>query len=109
MRLRGGISYEARIGIIWNVPTHERFWRPLQHHFQTGQGNLRHSDSAADAIDEGRFQTIGSVQTFVAVLENLEGFRRGAEKNSRPPLKDQSKNPAVLWGRILVSSCSTVT
>jgi hypothetical protein len=88
MWLRGGINYEPRIGTVWNVPTHGKFWRALQHHLKAGQGNLRNSDTAPGAIAGGHFQIIRSDGPLL-VLENLERFKRGAEKNSqRPPSKD---------------------
>jgi hypothetical protein len=89
MWFRGGINYEARIGTVWNVRANEKFWRRLQYHLQAGQGNLHNSDNAADAIGGGHIQIIRSDRAFpLVVLDNLERFKRGAEKNShRPPSK----------------------
>ena len=78
MWLRGGINYEPRIGTVWNVPTHGKFWRALQHHLKAGQRNLRNSDTAPGAIAGGHFQIIRSDGPLL-VLENLESFKRGAE------------------------------
>src|SRR5215813_8992272 len=58
MWLRGRINYEPRIGTLWNVPTHAKFWRPLQHHLKAGQGYLRNSDTFPGAIAGGHFQII---------------------------------------------------
>src|SRR5262245_10222966 len=109
MWLRGGINYEAWIGTVSNVPTHAKFRRSLQHHLQAGEGNLHNSDNATDTIDESHYQIIrsaGHSLLFWKIWKASKGARR---KNSRRPLEDQSKNPAVLCGRILVSSCSMVT
>ena len=86
MRLRDGINYEARIRTVWNVGANEKFWRPLQYHLQAGQGNLHNSDNAPDAIGGGHIQIIRSDWPFaLVVLESLESFKRGAEKNSSKP------------------------
>ena len=73
MRLRDGINYEARIRTVWNVGANEKFWRPLQHQFQAGQGNLYNSDNTPDAIGGGNIQIIRSDRAFaLVVLESLE-------------------------------------
>jgi hypothetical protein len=92
MWLRCGINDEPRIGTVWNVPTHGKFWRPLQHHLEARQGNLRNSDTAPGAIAGGHFQIISSAGPLL-ILENLESFKRGAEKNAQRPVEYQSKNP----------------
>src|SRR5262249_41879463 len=84
MWFRGGINYEARIGIVWNVGANEKFWRPLQYHLQAGQGNLHNSDNAPDAIGGGHIQIIRSDRAFaLVVLESLESFKRSRRKTRR--------------------------
>jgi hypothetical protein len=60
MWLRGGVNCEARTWTVWNVPAHEKFWRPLQHHVEAGEGNFHYGDNATDSIHEGRFQIVRS-------------------------------------------------
>jgi len=81
MRLRDGINYEAWIRTVWNVGANEKFWRPLEYHLQAGQGNLRNSDTASDAIGGSHIQIIRSDRAFaLVVLESVESFKRGTEK-----------------------------